>query len=132
MLWTGTHFFKEIQYGQSICINFIFNFYKGLGSYFVFVLYFSLSFTHFSALLLTPHLPREGLPSHGEFGDFSWNGDMKAEGGLGATSPPDAGAAGLSGGLLLASPWALEMNRGEEPPGRGRPGFGQENSRKQL
>lgn len=80
MLWTGINFFKETQYGQSICINFIFNFYKGLGSYFVFVLYFScfLSFTHLLVLLITPHFPREGLPLHGEFGDFSWNGGHEA------------------------------------------------------
>lgn len=132
MLWTGTNFFKEIQYGQSICINFIFNFYKGLGSYFVFVLCFPcLLPISLSVLLLTPHFPREGLPLHGEFGDFSWNRGVKI-GGLWATFPPDAGTAGLSSGLFLASPWALEMILSEEPPGRGRPGFGQGNSRKKL
>ena len=74
MLWTGTTFFKETQYGQSICINFIFNFYKGLGSYFVFVLYFPclLSFIHLLVLLISPHFHREGLPLRGEFGDLSW------------------------------------------------------------
>lgn len=74
MLWTGTTFFKETQYGQSICINFIFNFYKGLGNYIVFVLYFPclFSFTHLLVLLITPHFPREGLPLRGESGDLSW------------------------------------------------------------
>lgn len=95
MLWTGTHFFKEIQYGQSICINFISNFCKGLGSYFVFVLYFPCLLPISQFCLQTPHFPREGLPFHGEFGEFSRNGNMKTEGGLGA-SPPDAGTAGLS------------------------------------
>lgn len=60
------------------------------------------------------------------------SGGIRTEGGLCAASPPGAGTAGLPGGLLLVGPWALEMIRGQEPPRRGRPELGQENSRKKI
>lgn len=94
------HQFKKIQYGQNICINFIFNFYEGLGSDFVFVLSFPSFFTHLSVLRITPRFPREGLPLLGEFCGFSWNRGVKT-GGLWATSPPDAGPAWAAPGQHL-------------------------------
>lgn len=77
---------------KSICINVIFNFCKGLGSYFVLFLYFPpvvFVFTHPSVLLRTPHFPREGLPLRGEPGWVPAPGgrDTKTEGSLWATSP---------------------------------------------
>lgn len=133
MLWTGTHFFKEIQYGQSICINFIFNFYKGLGSYFVFVLLFSLSFTHFSVLLINTSLPqrRPAFPWR-IWGVLLERGHEDRRRPRGHLPTRRRRCWTLSGGLLLASPGALGRIRGEEPPGRGRPRFGQESSRKKL
>lgn len=70
MLWTGTNFFKEIQCGQGICINFTFDFYRGLGSYFCFCPSLSLclpSFTPLLVLLIASHFHGEGLPPHREF-----------------------------------------------------------------
>lgn len=111
-----------------------FHFYKGLGSYFVFVLYFSclLSFTHLLVLLITPHFPREGLPLHGEFGDFFWNGGHEAR------RRPLCRL--LTRCRNCWTPWwpapgwplGLGDDSGQEPPEKGGPGLGQENSRNKI
>lgn len=98
------HFFKEIQCGQGICINFTVGFYKGLGNDFGFVLHFTSvffllhisQFCSYSISLLGEDLsPREHL-------GFLLEWDMKTQGGLWATSLPDAETAGFLGGLVLA------------------------------
>lgn len=72
MLWTGTNFFKEIQHGQSIHISFLSNFYKGFGSYFVFVLYISLLSFFYPSLSSAYHtsLPQRRPASPGRILGF--------------------------------------------------------------
>jgi hypothetical protein len=128
------HFFKEIQCGQSICVNFIVDLCKGLGSDFSFVLCFPSVFFLYMSLSSSCCilLPGEGPSPQKEFRVSPGMGH-EDKGGLWANSPTRFGTAGLLGGMVLAShPWASYRTTGEEPPGRGRPGLGQENSRKET
>lgn len=114
------YFFKEIQCGQSICVNFSVDFYEGLGSNFSFVLYFPclLSFTHLSVLLIASHFPEKTCYPRKKFGVSPGTGHEDVRKGH---LPVLCGTAGLLEELVLAAPWASDSIRGTESPGR-RPG----------
>lgn len=122
---------------KSICINVIFNFCKGLGSYFVLFLYFPsvlfvLPIPQFSVEHLTSQR-RPASPWRAGAGPGSGGHEDTRQpvGHLPPNPPADAGTAGLWR-AVPGPPSGLRNGQRRRTTWKRKTGFGQENSRKKV
>lgn len=115
----------EKRHGQSICVNFIFNFYKGLGSYFVLFLYFPSVFL----VLPIPRFCFQHLTSSERGGGSvppRGREDRRRPAGCPSVSPTRRGHCRAA----PRSPSGLRNDQRRRTTWKRKTGFGQENSRK--